>query len=70
MISYVFWHENGGIRDSKHSGIFWAELVTKKVVLGSSGTYFMYMRVKMVYKSAYDSKSGKGLKILTPKQML
>ena len=26
--------------------------------------------LKMVHKSAYDAKHGKGLKIVTPKQML
>ena len=29
----------------EHSGIFRVELVTKNVVLGSSGTHFMHMRV-------------------------
>ena len=32
--------------ESEHSGIFRVELVTKNVVLGSSGTHFMHMRVK------------------------
>ena len=32
--------------ESEHSGIFQVELVTKNIVLGSSGTHFMYMRVK------------------------
>ena len=32
--------------ESEHSGILRVELVTKNVVLGSSGTYFMHMRVK------------------------
>ena len=28
------------------SGIFWVKMVAKNVVLGSSETYFMYIRVK------------------------
>ena len=32
--------------ESEHSGIFRVELVTKNVVLGSSGTHFMHMKVK------------------------
>ena len=32
--------------ESEHSGIFRVELVTKNVVLGSSGTHFTHMRVK------------------------
>ena len=32
--------------ESEHSGIFQVELVTKNVVLGSSGTHFMHMKVK------------------------
>ena len=31
--------------ESEHSGIFRVKLVTKNVVLDSSGTHFMYMRV-------------------------
>ena len=31
----------------EHSGIFRVELVTKNVVLGSSGTHFMHMRVNI-----------------------
>ena len=34
--------------ESEHSGIFQAELVTKNVVLGLSGTHFLHMRVKVV----------------------
>ena len=34
--------------ESEHSGIFRVELVTKNVVLGSSGTHFMRMRVKEI----------------------
>ena len=34
--------------ESEHSGIFRVELVTKNVVLGSSGTHFMHMRVNYV----------------------
>ena len=33
------------LMESEHSGIFQVELVTKIVVLGSSRTYFMHMRV-------------------------
>ena len=32
--------------ESEHYGIFRAELVTKNVVPGSSGTHFMHMRFK------------------------
>ena len=32
--------------ESEHSNIFRVELVTKNIVLGSSGTHFMHMRVK------------------------
>ena len=32
-------------KESEHSGIFRAELVTKNVVTGSSGTHSMHMRV-------------------------
>ena len=32
--------------ESEHSGIFRVELITKNVVLGSSGTHFMHVRVK------------------------
>ena len=33
---------------SEHSGIFRVEMVTRDIVSGSSGTYFMHMRVKMI----------------------
>ena len=36
--------------ESKHSGIFQIELVTKNVVLGFSGTHFMHMSVKGISK--------------------
>ena len=45
MISYVFMLS---FMESEHSGIFRVELVTKNVVLGSSGTHFMQMRVKQM----------------------
>ena len=32
--------------ESEHSGIFRVELITKNVVLGSSGTHFTHVRVK------------------------
>ena len=32
--------------ESEHSGVFWVKLVAKNIVLGSSGTRFMHMRVK------------------------
>ena len=38
--------------ESEHSGIFRVELVTKNVVLGSSGTHFMHMRVKVFVKNS------------------
>ena len=31
--------------ESELSGIFWVKLVAKNIVLGSSGTHFMHMRV-------------------------
>ena len=31
--------------ESEHSSIFLVELITQNVVLGSSGCYFMHMRV-------------------------
>ena len=33
--------------ESEHSDIFRVELVAKNIVLGSSGTQFMHMRVKV-----------------------
>ena len=36
--------------ESEHSGIFRVEMVTKNVVLGSPGTHFMHMSVKVVLK--------------------
>ena len=35
--------------ESEHSGIFRVKLVTKNVVLGSSGIHFMHMMVKRLY---------------------
>ena len=39
--------------ESEHSDIFWVELITKNVVLGSSGTHFMHMRAKLHKKAIY-----------------
>ena len=33
----------------EHSGIFLVEMITKNVVLGSSGTYVMHMRINKVF---------------------
>ena len=49
MVSYVFWHKNGEFMESEHSSIFRVELVTKKIVLGSSGTHFMHMHLILTF---------------------
>ena len=41
----------------EHSGIFRVELVTKNVVLGSSGNHFVHMRVKEVEQLKHSSSS-------------
>ena len=38
------------LMESEHSGIFRVEMVIKNVVLGSSGTHFIHMRVKLCIK--------------------
>ena len=40
--------------ESEHSGIFRVEMVTKNVVLGSSGTHFKHMRVKEFFKGLFS----------------
>ena len=47
IISNVFWHRNDEFMESKHSGIFRVEMVTKSVVLGSPGIHFMHMAVNL-----------------------
>ena len=49
MVSYVFWHKNGEFTESEHSSIFRVELVTKNIVLGSSGTHFMHMHLILTF---------------------
>ena len=39
--------------ESEHSVIFRLELVTKSVVLGSSGTHFMHMRVNNDWQDSF-----------------
>ena len=39
------------------SDIFWVNMIAKNKVLGSTGTHFMHMRVKLVYFSkCFDEK--------------
>ena len=35
--------------ESELSGVFWVKLVAKNIVLGSPGTHFMHMRVKVIF---------------------
>ena len=39
--------------ESENSGIFRVKLITKNVVLGSSGTHFMHMRVNKKIKNVF-----------------
>ena len=42
---------------SERSGIFWAKLVAKNILLGPPGTHLTHMRVKKMKNSITEKKS-------------